>query len=128
MNEALENKVSYLHDARIFCINLNIEDSGIRSLAMLAQCHPDCGLKEWDGKKLRFEFWDTIVIFSEIFGIDAGAEEINTFDFIATDKLSSCVNELVLEGSAAPSHFVSVVFQSGSQIDIACQEVRVSDW
>lgn len=58
----------------------------------------------------------------------ANAEEINMFDFKATEQIADSIKRLTDAGIAPPAEVVSIVLRSGSQLDIACQEIRVSDW
>ena len=126
MTDVLFEQASYLHDAYVKSISLTIDGEGNRLLSMHVHCHPDCGFDDWNDKKLQIEFVEPLVIHGELLGHMANAEEVNMFDFVATDRMSDSIKYLTDAGIAPPAKVVSVVFQSGSQLDIACQEICVS--
>lgn len=126
MTEMLPEQASFLHDAYVHSVNLTIDSEGNRLLAIRVHCHPDCGLADWDDQKLNVEFVDPLVIHGELLGHMANAEEINALDFTATEKMLSSIKYLTDAGIAPPTVVASVVFHSGSQLDIACKEIHVS--
>ena len=126
MMKLLSEQASYLHDAEVSSIGLTIDGVGNRRLEMDVHCHPDCGFDDWNDKKLQIEFLEPLVILGELFGHMANAEEINAFDFMATVRMSSSINNLTNAGITPPEHVLTIIFQSGSQLEIACKDVHVT--
>jgi hypothetical protein len=91
-------------------------------------CNPDCGFDDWNDKKLPIDFVEPLVIHGELLGYMANAEEVDSFDFLATERIAYTIKRLTDAGIAPPAKVVSIVLHSGSQLDIACQEIRVTDW
>lgn len=128
MTEVLPEQAACLHDAYVYSIGLMIDGERNRLMAMRMHCHPDCGFNGWNDKKLQIEFVEPLVIQGELLGHMANAEEVNKFDFKVTERIADSIKRLTDAGIAPPAEVVSIVLHSGSQLDIACQEIRVSDW
>ena len=75
---------------------------------------------------MQIEIIEPLVIHGDLYGHMANAEEINSLEFQMTSKLSASVKHLTSSGIAPPSKAVSIVFQSGSRLDVACQDIRTS--
>jgi hypothetical protein len=124
MADQLPDQLGYLHDAYVHSITLTIETSGRRLLTMNVHCHPECGFADWEDQKLMLQFVEPLIIIGELYGHMANPEEINTFDFVVGPKMSARIKQLTDAGIAPPKTVASVVFQSGSQLEIACEDIR----
>ena len=127
MTDSLVDKWDYLHDSYVYHISLFIDDSGGRLLSMQVHCNPDCGFFDWNDKLLTIEFVEPLIIHGTLFGHMANAVEINMFDLVISDTMSKRIKYLTDAGIASPPIVASIAFQSGSQLDIACEKIRISD-
>ena len=127
MTASFAEKVCHLHDAYVRRIGLEIDDMGRRTLTMLVHCSPDCGLEEWNDKRLQIEFVEPLVILGSLLGHMANAEEVNTFDFKSTPELAMQLGRLLGAGIGPPRLTASILFQSGSKLDVACEDIRITD-
>lgn len=121
MTSEISTKVSYLHDAYVYAINLQIDEEGYRELAISVHCNPDCGLYEWNDKRLTIRFLEPLIILGELYGHMANVEEINAFQMGAPHELVREINQ----GATPPTEVAKILFHSGSRLDVGCREIVI---
>jgi hypothetical protein len=119
------SNTEYLHDAEVYEFRLSIDESGNRKLQLKVRCDPECGYEIWNDRHLCIEFVDPFIVHGDLFGHMANAETLNSFDFESTSRMSVSIAKMTESGLSTPKHIVSMNFHSGSNLEVACQELNI---
>lgn len=125
MPASIVPNMEYLHDAEVRELRLSIAESGDRKLQLDVRCDPECGYDEWNDKYLCIEFADPLIVHGDLFGHMANVETLNSIDFEITPRVAASIAKLREFGLPAPKHVLSLSFHSGSNLEIACQDVKL---
>lgn len=119
MASELADKVAYLHDAYVHGINVRIDENGYRELAISVHCNPECGLDEWNDKRLTIRFLEPLEVEGRFHGNRANIEEIDSMDVGYSVPRRSC------QGCVLPTVVCRIALVSGSLLRVVCEEIVI---
>ncbi len=127
MTAILLQHLDYLHDAEVHLIELSISESGSRLLRINLRGDPECGFEAWNNKNLWIDFVDPLIVHCDLFGHMSNPETLGSWDFKGTARLSASIAMMTESGLPAPKCIASLSLNSGSQIEVACQEILIRE-
>jgi hypothetical protein len=116
--------VCCLHDGVVTHTSLEYEADGNRQLRLLMQCDSDCGKPEFDNNIIEILFYDLTLLRADIFGALLDPESFDTWQDSVSDTMHQELRRLTNAGIRTPKNCCTLVFHSGSAIEVACEEVR----
>ena len=122
---SLEN-AAYLHDAEVQEFLLGIDKLGRRVFRLVLWCDPECGLEDWNDKKIAIEFRDPLIVLTELFGHMVNTETFNAWNQGPSSTMRERIGRLTDIGIPNPKHTIELVFHSGSIVEVACEEIEFS--
>jgi hypothetical protein len=118
--------LEYLHDAIVREISFVTNENGIKDLVITAKCDEDCGYEEWAGKAVAVTLSSVLLASAILLGHVAGEDIVQSF----REGLSATSRQRIAEmrdiGISIPNSLLTLVLQSGSEIEIACDDVDIT--
>lgn len=119
---------AYLHDSAVQRMTFSIDDRGVHTFVLHMVCHPDSGHSEWSGQRLLLTAHDVIMSSMNACGYASGQDSINTIQSEVSAAFSSKVFDLVGRGVGAPSAYMRLKLNSGTEIEIACESIDLGPY
>jgi hypothetical protein len=113
-------ELEWLHDCTVTQIVLDVSSSGRRDLSILMRCPSDLGYERWNGRGLTLRARDIVELRYQLFGSVTAPETIDA----VTPGISSTKSPAPLNRSDVLKF--TVVFHSGSDMQIACNTIDVA--
>jgi hypothetical protein len=117
-------RLEYLHDAVVSEIAI-IYAADSKSIRIVVACDEECGYEDWSGKDLEVTLSRVLLAFGLVLGHVAGPDAVQSFYEGASTEMMQKVQELRDAGISPPATFLRLTLHSGSEIEIACDEVDV---
>lgn len=118
--------LEYLHDAIVRKISFVTSADGTKHLVIEAKCDEDSGYEEWAGKVVAVTLSNVILASGILLGHVAGEDIVQSFSEGLSATSRQRVTELCNLGISTPSSLLTLALQSGSEIEVACDEVDVT--
>lgn len=117
-------QLEYLHDAIVTEITYVYTNSS-KDIRIVAVCDDDSGHLIWSGKTVIVTLSNVLRASGVLLGHVAGPDTIQSFSEGASGDMTQAVEELCSIGIVAPKAFLRLTLHSGSQIEIAFDEIDV---
>jgi hypothetical protein len=117
--------LDYLHDARCRLVAWDCSDPSLRRLRLFANVHDDAGYEPWNGQAIAVVLSDVVVCRLFGLGFQIGEERIDAWrQEVSTECKSEC-SRLRQLGIDIPPLMSTIVFGSGSTLELVFREVYV---
>jgi hypothetical protein len=117
--------LEYLHDAVVDGMSLDVVLES-KNLVVNVTCDEDCGYDNWAGRRVAVTLSGVIVASAMLFGHVAGKDSVQSFREGISAATHQRLAELGQIGIPAPSTLLTLSFQSGSEVEVACAGVDVT--
>ena len=118
-------ELGWLHDSVVLSVSYDASQAAGRLVKLAIRCHPDCGHAPWAGKNLSIAAVNVAVLKHVLWG---WVTEPETIDSIRPG-VSRAVEESTVEskrmGLLFPDLAFTVIFHSGSFLEVICQTLQV---
>ena len=119
------NQLEYLHDAFVDEIAF-MNSCASKNLKIQLRCDDDCGYPDWAGKALTVNFSNILRVSSVLLGHVDGQDIVGAFTKGVSEDMQQSIQKMSAIGISAPKIFLMLTLQSGSEIEIACDEISIS--
>lgn len=123
--EIIMRDINYLHDASVGSISYMIDPLGSRDLIIDLRYHSECGDANLSGKHIKIKYTNILLITGNIYGYISGAEALESIQQTISESTTHRISKLVQLGISQPNVLHTLVLQSGSELEIACQSVNI---
>ncbi len=117
--------LEYLHDAQLVRISYFVGQDGLRRLSLVVVCDDECGHDVWAGNTVEILFVDALVVHGSLVGHMCGEEYVDGVVAGLRTDAERTVAEFTRQGVAEPQVRLILVFQSGSELAVACNALEV---
>ena len=117
-------QLEYLHDAIVKEISFTYSDTS-KNLRITTACDDDSGCFDWCGKTVIVTFLNVVRASGTLLGHVAGYDMVQSFSEGASADMKRSFQQLSGIGIAAPRVIVKLCLHSGSEVEIACDEISV---
>lgn len=124
MNITDLEQLEYLHDAIVKEIAFAYTNSS-KGLRISSICNGDCGYHDWNGKTVIVTLSQVTRASGVLLGHVAGRDMIQSFSEGASAEMKLNIDKLCSIGVVAPKVFLRLTLHSGSELEIACDEITV---
>lgn len=124
MDEFLSQGLAYLHDCRVLKITYDVTDPKDRRLILLFRAPADLGYPAWDGKTLRFTACDVYLLQYFAAGNATARETLDRWN-VGISESAQRELDRILAGFTVPLMKFSLVFHSGSFLELVCKGLTV---
>ena len=119
--------LAYLHDAKCLEIVWDCRHSSNRILRLLAVGDAEAGFPLWEGKELTITLSGAVATRFTGWGFQAGLETIDAWRQGVSDSLEHECRTALAAGCSVPPLRFSIVFHSGSCLEVVCSDVSVDE-
>ena len=117
--------LDYLHDVDVENLNYLIKEDRCLEI-QLARTPVDLGYAPWNGRRLKITLAGIALMRMHMLGHLAGGDGIDAWREDLSEEMASAVDELRRNGLMVPAVTCRVVFRSGSEIEIVCENISVA--
>ncbi len=117
-------QLEYLHDAIVSEVAF-VYKGNSKAIKIITICDSDCGYRDWSGKAVTVTLSNVLRASGVVLGHIAGQDIINSFSEGASEDMQRSIQVMCDIGIFAPKIFLRLAFHSGSEIEIACDEIDV---
>lgn len=118
-------QLAYLHDAVVSEMAF-MSTGDFKEFRIKARCDDDCGYEDWSGKTVTITLSYVLRASGVIWGHVVGQDIVNSFSQGVSKDMEWNIRRLRDIGITAPKIFLRLTLHSGSEFEIACDEVDVS--
>jgi len=115
--------LDYLHDARCRSWEWDCRGPLVRRMHLVAEVDDECDYEPWRGKTIGITLLDAVACRFIGWGYQTGAETIDAYRSGVSPELERECARLQSVGIEVPPLMFTIVFASGSTIEVACREV-----
>lgn len=117
-------QLEYLHDATVDEIVFGYSNDS-KDMRLTVTCDEECGHRDWAGRTLTVTFSNLLRASGTWLGHVMGHDTVNSIREGASADMQQSVGALCGMGIDAPGRLLRLTFHSGSEIEIACDEIDV---
>jgi hypothetical protein len=118
------NQLEYLHDATVSEVILGYSGDS-KDLRMVVTCDEECGHPDWAGKTVTVIFSNLLRAAGTWLGHVVGQDAVSSIGEGGSIDMKQSIEALCRMGIAPPRRLLRLTLHSGSEIDIACDEVDI---
>ena len=117
--------LAYLHDADCNSVCWDCFDHSARRITLLARVDDDIDYEPWKGRNISLIHSDVVACRFIGWGIQFGRERIDSYREGISPALTAECDRLRYSGIDIPPLSFTIIFGSGSTIELVCRELAV---
>jgi hypothetical protein len=117
--------LEYLHDAFVSRISFENNETS-KNLIIRATFDEDCGDDEWAGKEVVVTLSGVVLTTAILLGHISGQDAVQSFVQGVSAGMRQRLTKLMAVGISIPEGLFTITLQSGSEIEVACEEIEMT--
>ena len=118
-------ELEWIHDCVLSDVRYDASDKSSRSVVLTINCPTDLGYAPWEGRVLVLTAVDVAAFRYMAWGIAGGEETIAAIRPGISNVLRESTTEAKQSGVCFPCLEVTVVFNSGSLLELICRNIEI---